>query len=376
MKKATEIFLKMGKTIIFALLAVQYVYAVWWVIHNIGVVPDFAIDSESILYEQAMTMVGKGFFVIYLLQAGALYYGIQRLFSKNQWVARFTITNPLIMQFVFALTPDVFCISILLVFLSSLLHNERIKSKHAIYLVVLGILSARYFIAGIFVLIVIAVSQYIRDKKNIEVKEITKKENISRILVFVQVCLVVVLVLISYQTQKNVEDYTSIQQGSKQRFTVDEKIPSNHSILSVSKGFVTDTFSYILTPYTSLYVIDEKKLTQNSWNYINFTREEPKISKAFLELSERNMTLALAVAVIGSLLTFAFINQNKKIEIRYLLFIFTSIGLCALFVATTKRGMDYRNGLLVIPIWYHIILSVFNDIHILPEKGETKLLCS
>lgn len=373
MKKIVDVSLKTGKVMVFALLAAQYVFAIWWVIKNIIVIPDFAVASESFIYNKVSSFTGVGFWLIYLAQAVAMYLGIKELFPKNPWVVRFTITNPLIIQFVFALVPDVFCIAILLALLAPVLYGEKIRGRHVIFLFLFGMLSSLYFFAGIFVLFVLIMKQYIKRHKN-ALEQKNKKEKISNLLMVAQILLVIILILVSYKTRENENDYTDVQLGITKRFTIDENLPSNHSTLSVAKGVVMDTMSIVTTPFTYMQAIDQKMFTKNGWNYVNFTREAPKISKYYMELSERNMFLVLAITAITWMLTFA--EQNHIINSKKTLFLLTCFGISILFTVTTKRGVDYRTGLFIIPIWYGLILTWFEQIQVFPNKEVTKKSCS
>jgi predicted ABC-type exoprotein transport system permease subunit len=373
MKKAVKVSLKIGKIIVFALFAVQCVFAIWWVIKNIMVVPDFAIPSESYGYIKLTDFLGSGFWVVYLLQGVAMYLAIKELFPKNIWVACFAITNPLMIQFIFALVPDVLCVAIILEMLGMVLHGKRIRGKHVIFLFLLGMLSAQYFLAGIIILIVAAIKQYMRDRKRNKEQKVTKAK-VSNWLMFVQILLVIVLILVSYQTRGNENDATSVQVGIEKRFTIDENIPANHSKLSVAKGIVTDVISNIITPYTYMQVMDQKKLTQNGWNYENFTREEPELSKQYMGLSERNGIIALAIMVFTSLFAIAFGEQKIKINSDSVLFLITCFVISMLVTVTSKRGVDYRVGLFIVPIWYGVILSWFKQIKVLPNKEEIENL--
>lgn len=374
-KKVLEGSFKTGKIIVFALLSVQCVFAVWWIVKNIGKVPDFSIAPESFVYSKlAYFLQIVGFPLVYLLQGAAMYLGLKELFPKNRWIAIFTISNPLVLQFVFALVPDVLCLAILLAMLSPLLYGKKIRGRHVIFLFILGMLNASYFFAGIFVLLIIAIKQFLRSNKNTE-EEKNIKTQISNYLMLVQVVLVIVLILVSYQAQKNANDNTSVQLGVKARFTIDENIPSNHSLQSVAKGVVMDTLYNVFTPYTYIQAMDQKILTQNGWNYVNFTREEPRMSKYYMELSERNIMIAFIITLITSFMFFIFYGRKRKIDSDKILFSLVCFGISFIFTVTTKRGVDYRNGLFIIPIWYAIILSCFQKIKIFDKEWGIEKSC-
>lgn len=362
-------FLKIGKVIVFALFAVQYVYAIWWGIQNIGVVPDFSISSESFLYHQLTLIIGKGFWVIYLLQAIVLYYGISIFMPKNQWVARFAITNPLLLQFTFSLTPDVFSLSVTLILLGSLIKKEEVKSKHAFLLVFLGLMSSRYFLLGVLI-VVIMIFQVWRMNQRGETEEKTKKEIVSYRIAIVQMIFVIVLIVLAQRILFNNGDYSSVQEGYVERFTVDENIPGNHSTASITKGLVENSLMYILEPVSNLYVIDELQLTQNNWNYINFTKEVPEWSRNYMEVTARNMMIvALFYIVIGSTCLLILPNRRKAFQ-NQKLYAITLLGICVIFAITSRRGMDYRLGLIMIPVWYGAILSLFEDVRVFENKEK------
>ena len=368
MNKITDIFLKISKVIIYAMFSVQVIYAVWWVIHNIATIPDFSIPSESFLYSQVAAIFGNGFFLLYLLQGIALYLGIRAMCSNNRIAAAFIITNPLILQFVFSLTPDIFALSVVLGLLGDLLKKENIKSKHAILLVLLGILHSRYFLIGIIILLAMYFTQKITMKK--EKQNLTRKEKLSNLLAVTQVILVVVLILISYRTQNNMRDDTLIKQEFVNRFTVDESKPSQHSVESVAKGFVEDSAAYVIAPFYSIRIIDDLRLTQNSWNYINFTREVPNWSRAYMELTERNLLIVVFVFVLSVILSIVSGRFKGEMHFYNWSFLLTCLIIAVLISATSKRGLDYRNGLVFIPVWYGVIIGFYENINIFSEKED------
>jgi hypothetical protein len=376
-KRIEEVSLKIGKTMVWALLAAQYIFAIWWVIHNITVIPDFALASESYIYGNIVQVMGNFFWLIYLAQVVAFFFGIRELFPNNFWIACFSITNPLILQFVFALVPDIFCVAMLLALLAPILQGEKLRGKHIIFLFILGMLNAAYFFAGIFVIAILVIRDYVKErkKKDIQVDDVKyRKRKLANRLMLLQVALVIILLLVSYQTRKNEKDETSVQIGIQERFTINEEIPSNHSELSVIKGVVTDTLYMVMTPYTYMQVMEQKLLTQNGWNYVNFTRELPRISKYYMELSERNLFFALAITVLTWMGSLIFSKKKFALSMDKIRYILTCFGVCLVFAIVTKRGVDYRTGLFVIPIWYAMILSWFERIKIFSKKEEGKKL--
>jgi hypothetical protein len=368
--KITENFLKFTKVVVFALFSIQCIYASWWIVQNINTVPYFQIPSESFLYSQVVDILGNAYFIVYILQAVAIFWGVRVFLPKNNWIILFTLTNPLLLQFIFSLTPDIFAVSLVLVLLASLKKREIIKTKHAFFLVALGVLHSRYFLIGLFILVVMFFAQRL-NLNNARIDELSRKKKISSVLAIIQVLLVVILVVLSYQTQSNMEDQSTVQSEFERRFTVDETIPSQHSIASVVKGSLEDTISYIFEPYCAIRVIDDLRLTQNNWNYINFTREAPEWSRSYMELSERNGTIVFIVLFVSLIVYFVSVKEKPKCDI---LFWVTFFAICLLVTVTSKRGMDYRNGLLSIPIWYAFIISFYEKFRVFEKmEDETKV---
>ncbi len=372
MERIVEIGVKITKITVFALLTVQCVYAVIWLSGNFMKVPDFSLPSESLIYSQLVGILGHGFFFLYILQGMALFSSIQVVFGKSLWIPLFTITNPLVLQFVCAPTPDVFAVSILLLLLASLIKKEPIKSIQTVWIFALGLLSAPYFFAGLICLFLLQIQLYIVQKKECQNEN---RRKWTKSFLWIQFLLVSFMIVVFYLIQANSLGGNSVFAGTNMRFTVNPDIPSNHSILSVIKGTIVDFGYWVMTPFTSIYAMDHLLLTFNGWNYSNFTEELPRIGRAYMELSERNLCITGVLTVLVYILQMLSARNIKKKIKKLIVPIIAVLFIAFEFTVLSKRGIDYRSGLFMIPLWYGIILFGYHKVKIFCKKEETKELC-
>lgn len=376
-RKKLQIILSIIKIIFLVILFIQYIFAAIWISQNILVVPTFQVVKESFFYNEITIFFGKFYWVLYLGQAVSLYFAISKLTKKNHWAAGFVITNPIVLQFTFALVPDVFSISILIFLIGSLLQKEKISTKHATALLLLGALHERYFIVGIGILSIFVIQNILNNRlrkltSQDDEKVVIKKESTQLALQIIQLVCVFAFISVTYIIRIQAGDMVGVVDKIQSRVEVIANSDTNGSALSVGKGIVNDTFSLMIAPISIIHSFSGDVLTQNGWNYYVFTRVSPQIGKNYMEIALRNLLLALSLCIITqSILCIkkryipSIKTIGKKLGILILIYGMT----CFFLVITSIRGMDYRNAIFSILLINCVVGYYYKQIEVEEKKG-------